>query len=268
MPELPEIETIKNSLAINQGAVIINIELRRSDIVRRQDFTIDSLKGRVIKEFARRGKYLVMVIDSSHHVILHMGMSGRFYQVNENTEVTAKHVHAVFHLDNGKKLLYEDARRFGGIYLVNNREQFFALMGVEPLSADFTPQYLAKIIHNRKIAIKSLLLCQNQVCGIGNIYADEALFAAGIRPDRPAKSLTQKEITRLCKAIKQVLQQSIDLHGTTFRDFRDGHNQAGSNQHSLKVYGKNKEKCSVCGQIITKEIIGGRGSHFCEKCQK
>ncbi len=268
MPELPEIETIKNSLISNKGATIEAIEIRRSDIIRRQDFTIEILMNKTIKDFARRGKYLIIILDRYHHIIVHLGMSGRFYQVNREAEITAKHVHAVFYLNNGKKLLYEDARRFGGIYLVKNRAQFFALMGTEPLSEEFTPEYLAKITQNRKIAIKSLLLSQNQVCGIGNIYADEALFAAGIRPDRPAASLSKSEIAGLCHAIKQILQHSIDLHGTTFRDFRDGYNQTGSFQNSLKVYGKDKEKCQQCGQIITKETIGGRGSHFCEKCQK
>lgn len=268
MPELPEIETIKNSLIANEGATIEAIEIRRSDIVRRQDFAIEVLKNKTIKEFTRRGKYLVIVLDRYHHIIVHLGMSGRFYQASREAEITAKHVHAVLYLDNDKKLLYEDARRFGGIYLVKNRAQFFALMGIEPLSEQFTPDYLAKITQNRKIAIKSLLLSQNQVCGIGNIYADEALFAAGIRPDRQAASLSKSEIARLCQAIKQILQQSIDLHGTTFRDFRDGYNQRGSFQNSLKVYGKSKEKCPLCGQLITRETIGGRGSHFCEKCQK
>lgn len=267
MPELPEIETIKNTLAPNSGAAIKNIEFRRSDIIRRQDFDPALTGGKTIREFARRGKYLVIFLDRSHNIIVHLGMSGRFYQVEEDAQVTARHIHAVFYLTNGKKLLYEDPRRFGGIYFVRDHKQFFAKMGVEPLSPDFTPDYIDKIIKNRKIAIKSLLLCQNLISGIGNIYADEALFAAGIRPDRPSASLSPQETTRLCRAIKEVLQQSIELHGTTFRDFRDGYNQAGSFQHRLKVYGKNREKCSVCGQIICKEVIGGRGSHFCEKCQ-
>ncbi|MDD3894400.1 MAG: bifunctional DNA-formamidopyrimidine glycosylase/DNA-(apurinic or apyrimidinic site) lyase [Syntrophomonadaceae bacterium] len=268
MPELPEIETVKNSLVANQGAKIEAIELRRIDIVRRQDFPIEQLNYKNIKDFTRRGKYLILVLGHSYNLIVHLGMSGRFYQLNAEEEITAKHVHAVFSLDNGKKLVYEDPRGFGGIYLVKNRKQFFARMGVEPLSEQFTPEYLNKITRNRKIAIKSLLLCQDQVCGIGNIYADEALYAAGIRPDRPAGSLTAGENKKLCRAIKQVLQQSIDLHGTTFRDYRDGFNQRGNFQDFLKVYGKEKEKCPHCGQFITKATIGGRGSHFCEKCQK
>lgn len=268
MPELPEIETIKNSLIANQGATIEAIEIKRADIVRRKDFAPEVLKNKTIKQFKRRGKYLIIVLDRCHHIIVHLGMSGRFYQIDREAEITAKHVHAVFYLNNGKKLLYEDARRFGGIYLIKNRAQFFALMGMEPLSDQFTADYLAQITQNRKIAIKSLLLTQNQVCGIGNIYADEALFAAGIRPDRAAGSLSKNEIAGLCRAIKQVLQQSIDLHGTTFRDFRDGYNQSGSFQNSLKVYGKSKENCLLCGQLITRETIGGRGSHFCARCQK
>lgn len=268
MPELPEVESVRRSLLANQGAKIKAIKLNRDDIVRRYDFAINRLQGKNIKEFSRRGKYLILILGPGYNLIIHLGMSGRFYQLNENSGITAKHVHAVIYLDNGKKLIYEDPRRFGGLYLVKNRKQFFTRMGVEPLTKEFTPANFYKMIANRKIAIKSLLLSQNQVCGIGNIYADESLYMAGIRPDRPAGSLTAGEAEKLCQAIKQVLQQSIDSQGTTFRDYRNGLNQEGSYQSNLQVYGKNKEQCPNCGEVICKQTIGGRGSHFCEKCQK
>lgn len=268
MPELPEIETIRKSLLANRGARIKTIELNRDDIIRRQDFLFRQLLQKSIQEIARRGKYLILVLGRGYNLIIHLGMSGKFYQLGEAEEATAKHVHAVIYLDNGNKLVYEDPRRFGGLYLIKNRQQFFVRMGVEPLSREFNSTYLLKITRQRKIAIKSLLLSQNQVCGIGNIYADEALYMAGIRPDRPAGSLTAHETKRLCQAIKQVLQQSIDAHGTTFRDYRDGFNQEGNFQHCLQVYGKEKEPCPQCGGIIYKQTIGGRGSHFCAKCQQ
>jgi len=195
-------------------------------------------------------------------------MSGRFYMLPEDEEVQAPHVHFIVHLDNDRKLVYQDARRFGGVWLCRDIETLFALMGVEPLSRQFTSSYLAKITVNRKVAIKTLLLNQNLISGIGNIYADESLFMAGIRGHRPAGSLTSGEIKRLHSAIIDVLKKSIRERGTTFRDFRDGFNQSGNFQNSLQVYGKTNQPCSICGGTIKKETIGGRSSHFCERCQK
>ncbi|MDD4801557.1 MAG: bifunctional DNA-formamidopyrimidine glycosylase/DNA-(apurinic or apyrimidinic site) lyase [Syntrophomonas sp.] len=268
MPELPEIETIKNSLAINIGALITRIEVNRSDIIRRQDFPPEELYGQRITDISRRGKYLALSLGTDHHLVVHLGMSGRFYMQPESEAISAPHVHFIIHLDNSFKLLYQDPRRFGGIWLCHDTKKIFALMGVEPLSSQFNSGYLTKISQNRKVAIKTLLLNQQLISGIGNIYADESLFAAGIRGDRPAGSLTAAEIKRLHRAIVKVLKKSIEARGTTFRDFRDGFNQSGNFQKSLQVYGKDKQCCCVCGTVIKKEQIGGRSSHFCEHCQK
>ncbi len=267
MPELPEVETIRTSLASNIGASIIGIDLKRSDIVRREDFPPLDLVGQTITEIRRRGKYLAIVLGDSF-LVVHLGMSGRFYMQAQSEELLAPHVHFIVYLDNGMKLAYQDARRFGGIWLCSEIETIFALMGVEPLSPQFTANYLGKIAMNRKLAIKTLLLNQNLISGIGNIYADEALFDAGIRGHRPAASLTTGEIKRLRQSIVKVLKLSIKERGTTFRDFRDGYNQSGNFQNSLRVYGKTNQSCSICGGIIHKEKIGGRSSHFCEHCQK
>lgn len=268
MPELPEIETIRTSLAINIGASITSIDVKRVDIMRREDFPPEELYGQAITEIRRRGKYLAFLLGNGLFMVVHLGMSGRLYMQPENEEISAPHVHFIVYLDNGRKLLYQDARRFGGIWLCRDTESIFALMGVEPLSGQFSSSYLAKIAQNRKVAIKTLLLNQQLISGIGNIYADESLFAAGIRGDRPAGSLTLAEIKRLHLAIVKVLKKSIQERGTTFRDFRDGFNQRGNFQNSLQVYGKDKQSCAVCGGIIKKEKIGGRSSHFCERCQK
>ena len=130
LPELPEVESVRRSLIANQGAKIKAIELNREDIVRRHDFAIDRLQDKNIREFSRRGKYLILNLGPGYNLIIHLGMSGRFYQLNEDSDITAKHVHAVIWLDNGKKLVYEDPRRFGGLYLIKNRKQFFNRMGV------------------------------------------------------------------------------------------------------------------------------------------
>ena len=268
MPELPEIETIRTSLAINIGARITSIEVNRVDIIKREDFPVQELCGQDIVEIKRRGKYLMLELGNGSNLVVHLGMSGRFYMLPEEEEVRAPHVHFIVHLDNGTKLLYQDARRFGGIRICHETVSLFAHMGAEPLERKFTAGYLTKICKNRQVAIKTLLLNQNLISGIGNIYADESLFMAGIRGKRPAGSLTTAEIKRLHRAIINVLRKSIQERGTTFRDFRDGYNRSGNFQNSLQVYGKTNQPCTICGGVIKKEIIGGRSSHYCECCQK
>lgn len=268
MPELPEVETISRSMASNIGANIARLEFRRTDIVRGQDFVPDILAGKAIKAIYRRGKFLVMIFARQHHLVVHLGMSGRFYMLEQDEEATDKHAHLVIHMSNDRKLVYQDARRFGGVWLVNDIEAFFCRMGPEPLGDEFTPKYLAQVLEGRHTAVKNLLLDQNLIAGIGNIYADEALFASGIRPDRPADSLSADEVGELWQAIRSVLQRSIEARGTTFRDYRDGYNQSGGFQHQLKVYGKDQQPCPCCGEIVQKGRVGGRGTHYCEKCQR
>lgn len=268
MPELPEVETIRRSLLENTGARIKQIEILRADIIRKQDYNPEELAGQVILEIKRRGKYLILVMEKGLALVVHLGMSGRFYMQAEEAPILDRHVHMVMHLDNRQKILYMDARRFGGIWFSKEPASLFAHMGQEPLEEEFTSTYLSKICSNRKVAIKTLLLNQNLISGIGNIYADEALFAARIRPGREAGSLSAREIKRLHKAIVQVLLSSIEKCGTTFRDFRDGYNQSGQFQSYLKVYGKTDTPCSSCGRMIKKDIIGGRSSHYCARCQK
>lgn len=268
MPELPEIETIRTTLAMNTGARITAVEIKRADIIKREDFPPQELCGQAIMEIKRRGKYLLLTLENGSFLVVHLGMSGRFYMLPAETEEEAPHIHFVVYLDNGIKLVYQDARRFGGIRLCGETESLFSRMGVEPLSRQFSTAYLAGICKDRRVAIKTLLLNQNLISGIGNIYADEALFMAGIRGYRPAGSLTAAEIKRLRRAIIKVLKQSIQERGTTFRDFRDGFNQSGNFQNCLQVYGRTDQPCTICGGIIKKEIIGGRSSHYCEHCQK
>ena len=268
MPELPEIETIRRSLLQNIGAAIKGIEIRRPDIIRAQEYPADQLIGQQIRELRRRGKYLILDLNPGYALVVHLGMSGRFYMLGEDVVPSAPHIHMVFHLDNQHQLIYMDARRFGGIWFLSDTECIFRRMGVEPLSSGFTNRCLQEICQDRKVAIKTLLLNQNQIAGIGNIYADEALFAAHIRPERPAGSLCAAEIKRLRLAIVTILQASIDHRGTTFRDFRDGYNKAGEFQQWLQVYGKTDCPCNICGSKLKKKVIGGRSSHYCEHCQK
>ncbi len=268
MPELPEIETIKTSIAANLGACIKQIEVLRGDIIRQSDFEPEELIGRNITLISRRGKFLILELAGGYSVVVHLGMSGRFYMADEKMELCEPHVHFILHLDNERKLIYRDPRRFGGIWLCRDTTRIFAQMGVEPLSSEFTEKYLTRILQNRRVAIKTLLLNQKLISGLGNIYADEALFAARIKPERPASSLNLKEIKRLHRSIRKVLQLSIKRRGTTFRDYRDGFNLTGENQNFLNVYGRKELPCPLCGASIEQQKIGGRSSHFCPRCQR
>lgn len=268
MPELPEVETIVRSLQANVGAGIKYIEIRREDILRLQEFPVPELQGRTIKNIRRRGKFLIFELDCDLNLIFHLGMSGRFYMLDAGEEPAEKHVHVIAHLNNGINLVYQDPRRFGGVWLVKEQERFFHHMGREPLSPDFSAAYLEDILKHRKAPLKNLLLNQNLISGIGNIYADESLFAAGIRPDRPAASLSRQEIKKLHRSIRKVLRQGIELRGTTFRDYRDAFNERGGFQDYLKVYGRYNQPCPQCGQPIQRIRIGGRSTHFCTNCQR
>lgn len=268
MPELPEVETIKSSLQSNVGVRIVRVELRREDIVRQKDFAIGEIEGQTITALERRAKFLDFSLADGRHLVLHMGMSGRIYQAPADQVPAEKHIHLLLFLNNGRCLVYQDPRRFGGVWLLDKTERLFSRLGVEPLTAAFTPAYLSRAVKGRKIAIKSLLLDQRLISGIGNIYADEALFAAGIRPQRPAGSLNEEELKALVRAVKKVLRQGIRQRGTTFRDFRDGDNRVGTFQNYLQVYGRGEEPCRHCGQPLQVERVGGRSAHFCPHCQK
>ncbi len=268
MPELPEVETIRRSLLKNVGAMIKDIAFFRTDIIKRQDFEPAEVIGQPINDIRRRGKYLILDLEPGYTLVVHLGMTGRFYMQDEDAEIKEPHIHMIIYLDNGYKLIYLDPRRFGGIRFLSDPQCIFCSMGVEPFSPEFTDRYLREICRGRKVAIKTLLLNQHCIAGIGNIYADEALFDARIRPDRPAGSLRPAEIKRLRRSIVKVMQASIDQRGTTFRDFRDGYNKSGEFQELLQVYGKTGCPCNICGKILKKEKIGGRSSHFCEHCQE
>ncbi|MEN6349126.1 MAG: bifunctional DNA-formamidopyrimidine glycosylase/DNA-(apurinic or apyrimidinic site) lyase [Syntrophomonas sp.] len=267
MPELPEVDTIRSSLQEIRGSKIIQIDIFRDDIVRLREFNPEELLGKVITGVDRRGKYLLIKFENQYSLVIHLGMSGRFYLEPDGNPVAAPHIHAVIRLDTGLRLVYQDARRFGGIRLLKDTGSFFSCLGIEPLSKEFTVEYLKKGLDKRKVSIKNLLLNQKLVCGLGNIYADEALFAAGIKPERAAGSLSSQEIKALHRGIRKVLRESIKQRGTTFRDYRDGFGKPGNFQNHLQVYGKEDQPCPKCQTPLKKIVLGGRSSHFCERCQ-
>jgi len=273
MPELPEVETVCAYICKTfKGEKIIKAEVFRFDLRKGtsvpQDF-IKRVTGAKITDVKRRGKYILVYLSSGEIMTVHLGMTGRFI-VHDCSYKKAKHDHIILYFKSEKCLVFSDTRRFGMVDLAPAKTALkrFASMGVEPLSADFNPPSFLQKIKGRKVPIKQALLDQKIVAGLGNIYVCEALFEAGISPLRAAEKITFKEAGKLVPIIKNILQKSIAAGGTTFRDYRSAEGKKGAFVNSLLVYGKEGEKCVNCGHKIVKIIQGGRGTFFCEKCQK
>jgi len=274
MPEMPEVEIIRRYLDTQvAGKTIMNLDIRLPRMIKWPD--VEGFRalvtGRTIKSMNRRGKYLLMELDNDSKVVFHLRMTGRL--VYEPTgETSDHHARVIFHLQDGASLVYGDTRTLGTIHGLKPQElgmlKGLAEMGPEPLSAEFTAEYLYKTAKQRKVAIKSFLLNQKYIGGIGNIYADEALFLAGIHPLRPANSLTQAECSSLWESVNKVIAAGIADGGTTFRDYQNGEGGKGSHQEHLYVYGRKGEQCRNCGAVIERITVGGRGTHFCPKCQE
>ena len=274
MPEMPEVEIIRRYLDTQvAGKTIMNLDIRLPRMIKWPD--VEGFRalvtGRTIKSMNRRGKYLLMELDNDSKVVFHLRMTGRL--VYEPTgETSDHHARVIFHLQDGASLVYGDTRTLGTIHGLKPQElgmlKGLAEMGPEPLSAEFTAEYLDKTANQRKVAIKSFLLNQKYIGGIGNIYADEALFLARIHPLRPANSLTQAECSRLWESVNKVIADGIADGGTTFRDYQNGEGGKGSHQEYLYVYGRKGEQCRNCGAVIERITVGGRGTHFCPKCQE
>lgn len=267
MPELPEVETIVRSLKKVVGCRVKEVRLLNPAVVKRHDYLPADLQNKTIEEIGRRGKFLHITCKGGLYLVLHLGMTGRFY-LEESSVSHPRHLHLICGLKEPYELRYVDARRFGGVWFTLGRPEFFDSLGPEPLEEGFTPEYLKASLAAKKGKIKSLLLDQKVVSGLGNIYVDEALFVAGIRPQRPGCTLSEEEVKKLHQAIRQVLEESIKHRGTTFRDYRDGFNLPGGFQEHLCVYGRAGRPCPVCGLEVSKVKIGGRSSHFCPGCQK
>lgn len=272
MPELPEVETIRRTLS--QRVLKLKIDeviLRwKGAVLGYEDVPFEKvLNGLRIDSIERRGKYLLITLEDGWSLIAHMRMTGRLnYYPSSNAP--EKHTHVVFKLSKGE-LHFTDTRKFGRLQLVRtkNRLELPSLkrLGPEPLESGFTPQVLGQKLINRKIALKTALLDQTVVAGLGNIYVDESLFQAGLSPLRMANSLTKDELTRLHASICSVLQAGIDAQGTSFRDYRDANGEKGAFQEALKVYGRAGELCVLCGNPLEKTRLGGRTTVYCLNCQ-
>ncbi len=273
MPELPEVETLKISLEKELlGKTFTSIELKRPKLRNIIDKEIASkiIKAKVLK-LTRRAKYLIIELDNGNSIIIHLGMSGRVVSRELDYDLQ-KHDHVILYLNDQRKLVFNDVRRFGMIYCLPNsnlmEQQIFQNLGPEPLESEFSASYLEAELKNKKAPIKTVLMQNDIVVGVGNIYASESLFLAKINPQRIANSLSSEEITALVKAIKQVLKYAIEAGGTTLRDFVDGDNKPGYFKQKLLVYGKENISCTSCGDKIIKLKQAGRSSFFCNTCQR
>jgi formamidopyrimidine-DNA glycosylase len=270
MPELPEVETIAAGLReLVVGRTISRVAVHWPRTVAFPsvgDFQA-RLAGRRILSVGRRGKYLMLGLDAGT-LLLHLKMSGRLAVVPAQ-EPLDSHTRLVFDLDDGRQLRFRDARKFGRVYLVEDPAQVTAELGPEPLSVDFTALDFQHLLSRRKGRLKSLLLNQSFVAGLGNIYADEVLFAARLHPLRRADSLTLEEQEALYGAIRAVLGRAVRGRGTTLDDggYRDVDGQAGAFQDEIAVYGRKGKPCPRCGTPIQRIVVGGRSAHFCPACQ-
>lgn len=272
MPELPEVETVRTGLdTALKNAVIQQVTLRRKDL--RTPFPKElekALEGRRILDVSRRAKYLIFTLDSDDAVIAHLGMSGRF-SVEPKCPQFTPHDHVAMELKDGRWLVYNDARRFGVITLAKktaiNKHPLLAHLGLEPLDKDFTASYLKAALLKRSGPIKSVLMDQELVVGIGNIYASEALFLAGIDPRKPAKSVADKA-PLLIKSIRKVLKDAIESGGSSLRDFLHVSGESGYFQHHFNVYDRAGEPCLSCKTLIGSLRQAGRSTFFCGFCQK
>jgi formamidopyrimidine-DNA glycosylase len=270
MPELPEVETVVRGLREPLiGRTILGATAHWPPTIAAPstDEFAAMIAGRRVVSVGRRGKYVVIELDRGY-LLIHLKMSGRL-QVVPGDEPLDKHTHTFFELDDGHQLRFRDVRKFGRVYLVDDPEQVTAVLGPEPLDGNFTLEDFRRLLVRRSGRLKSLLLNQSFLAGLGNIYADEALFAARLHPLRTADSLTAEEQARLYRAIRTVLARAVASHGTTLTDggYTDARGQPGGYQRKIAVYGRAGEPCPVCLAPIEREVIGGRSSHFCPDCQ-
>lgn len=293
MPELPEVETIRRDLEkVILNKKIVSLEIVSSKTAKNSAaFFKKKLLNNHIQKIDRRGKLLIFDIAACQdYLLIHLKMTGQLIYLKGNDQLSGghslsqesfiasvggdlpnKYSRVFFNFKDGGRLFFNDLRKFGYLKIVNEKELESLLnknYGPEALDQELNEEYLRQIFKNRTRPIKSLLLDQTLIAGLGNIYVDEALFASGIRPDRDARKVKAIELKKLVKEIKRIINLAIKNRGTTFSDYRDSKGNKGNYSRLLKVYGREKQKCQKCEEIIVKIKLGGRGTHYCPSCQK
>jgi formamidopyrimidine-DNA glycosylase len=267
MPELPEVQTVVDTLRPKvMGRAIARVQLNRKDVVTPPEIDLPArLTGRTVADLTRRGKRIVFTLDTGERFYVHLGMSGRL-SMNLFHEPAAPHTHLVIGIEGSdSELRFVDPRRFGGIWWLGRELPPEGNMGSEPMGT--TPAQLAKRLARTTRAIKNALLDQTVLAGLGNIYVDESLFAAGIHPLTPADQLSPRQIGRLSRSIKSTLRRAIRHRGSTLRDYRDADGAPGGFQSLHRVYNREGKPCRNCRTPIERIVLGGRSTHFCPKCQ-
>ena len=274
MPELPEVETIRRQLApALEGRRLERVQVRdpRWCEPAPPEAIEDALRGRLIERVGRRGKYLIVSLEDDVHLAMHLRMTGNLLLVPAGKDEPG-HLRVVMELDDGRRLLFVDVRRFGtGDVLLGSdalAEFFASRLGVEPLSSDFTAEALRALARGRRQPVKAFLLTQERVAGVGNIYADEALFRARIHPLRPVGTLRRPQVQALRDAVVESLEAGIDAKGASIDDYRHVDGAQGSFQDRFLVHTCAGEPCPRCGTTIQKLRAAGRGTYVCPRCQR
>ncbi len=272
MPELPEVETIVRDIRpLLVGRRIVAVRASNKEL--RQPWCadwVDVVVGQVIQAINRRGKWIIVELQGGRSLVLHLGMTGQL-RVWPATDAEQDHVHLVLALDDGQDLRFRDVRRFGGVLFFPDREaplRFFTVSELGPEPFDLDPASWHERLAGTTRCLKAVLLDQRMVAGVGNIYADEALYEARLLPTRQADSLTRREADRLRKAIATVLTRAIEKRGSTIRDYVGGSGLQGGYQKEFRVYGRTGDPCGRCKQPIVHIRLAGRSTHYCSRCQK
>jgi formamidopyrimidine-DNA glycosylase len=283
MPELPEVETVRRGLEpVMAGQVIAHAETRRPDLRwPLPQRMAERLTGQRVERLRRRSKYLLADLSSGETLLVHLGMSGRLLisgavigQFHHDLPAPQKHDHVLIDMAGGNRVTFNDARRFGAMDLMATAgaesHPLLAALGPEPLGNAFSEDYLAARLRGRNTPVKSALLDQQIVAGLGNIYVCEVLYRAGIAPDRRAGALTADQASALVPIIREVLAEAIEAGGSSLRDYRQADGELGYFQHSFRVYGREGEPCATpgCGGTIARMVQSGRSSFYCPACQR
>ena len=270
MPELPEVETVKRGLETLKNRKVKSSFKSDKNLRFASHLNFDEIINAQILNIKRRARYLVVEFDNDLSLIIHLGMTGKVTLGDEFLQL--KHDHFALEFFDGSHLVFNDARRFGFIDLIKSQDldlhKSFKDLGPEPLADEFDFKYLKSKLAKKQMNIKTAMMDNKIVVGVGNIYINESLFESGILPQRLSSSLKDSEIKKLIKAIKRIIAQAIEKGGSSISDYVNASGELGYFQNSHKVYGRDKENCLICNNLIEKMVQNGRSSFFCSKCQK
>ncbi|MCV3754186.1 DNA-formamidopyrimidine glycosylase [Ureaplasma zalophigenitalium] len=275
MPELPEVQVIVNhlnQLVLNKKIQTVEVFLPKILKNRTENEFVNEFEGREILKIERHGKYLLFFMDNNNVLAVHLRMEGKFFYLEKNEFVNQAHAHVIFYLDNDYKLVYYDTRQFGTFHVYSQTDYLISKelqkVNKDPLDPSVDANFFYQQLSKANKDIKTLLLDQTKISGIGNIYANEILFACQIHPASKANRLKKEDFTNLYNHAKKILKTSIEHNGTSIHSFKVDKDQQGSYQSFLKVHGRDKQNCLSCSGVIMKIKLNGRGTYFCPECQK